>query len=246
MNPSRLRSVKRLIPRSIKRQARRLLEASEPRQQAGLTRGERCEVSPSVSIRGEVKLGDAVNVNDDVFLWDCSIGTYSYLGGRCAVIKSTIGKFSSIAAEVNIGLGRHSLSPFVSTHPAFVLSRPGGWTFADKDYLNEYEPTTIGNDVWLGLRAAIKDGITVSDGAIVAAGAVVIEDVPPYAIVAGVPARIIRYRFSPDVVRFLLDFGWWDRSENWIRTNWSKFHNVEAFMRAFEKLATSPEVVDRP
>ena len=71
-------------------------------------------------------------------------------------------------------------------------------------------PCHIGNDVWIGRNAVIKDGVTVGDGAIIGTSAVVTKDVPPYAIVVGVPARIIRYRFSPEIIEALLELRWWD------------------------------------
>ena len=71
--------------------------------------------------------------------------------------------------------------------------------------------THIGNDVWIGLNATILDGVTIGDGAIVAAGAVVTKDVPPYAVVAGVPAKIIKYRFTESQIDFLLKFRWWEK-----------------------------------
>lgn len=174
-------------------------------------------------------------LDSDVALNRARVGSYTYLGPRCVVVNAEIGRFCSIASEVYVGLGTHPLDPFVSTHPAFYLSRPSfGWDFADRDYHDEFGRTRVGNDVWLGLRAAIKDGVTVHDGAVVAAGAVVVDDVAPYAIVGGVPARVIRYRFSQEVIDFLLSLKWWDESEDWLRNNWKEFHDVERLMRKFK------------
>ncbi|HUN60011.1 MAG TPA: CatB-related O-acetyltransferase [Candidatus Binataceae bacterium] len=167
-----------------------------------------------------------------VCLRKAQIGDYSYLGRSCNVSAAAIGKFCSIASEVYIGLGSHPLEPFVSTHPIFYLRKPDQhWNLADRDCREEYADTAIGNDVWIGLRAAIRDGITVGDGAIIASGAIVTKDVPPYAIVAGVPARIVRYRFPPETVEQLLEFKWWDRDENWLMENWRMFHDAMRFIQ---------------
>jgi acetyltransferase-like isoleucine patch superfamily enzyme len=191
-------------------------------------------------------LGKAVMLGAGVVLLDSRIDDYSYLGPGCNVSDASIGKFCSIASEVYIGLGTHPLEPFTSTHPIFYQRGPFlPWNFADRNYRSEYVHTTVGNDVWIGLRAAIRDGATVGDGAVIAAGAVVTRDVPPYAIVAGVPARIIRYRFTPSTIQSLLEFKWWDRDQEWLRANWLKFHDVERLLREFHPSApvsTMPQI----
>jgi acetyltransferase-like isoleucine patch superfamily enzyme len=200
-----------------------------------LVRGPLCVIPRRCSIGGATTLGTAVALGSGVCLRDAQISDYSYLGRNCNVTRATIGKFCSIASEVYIGLGIHPLAPFVSTHPIFYLRRPRtSWDFADHDYRSEYIDTVIGNDVWIGLRAAIRDGVSVGDGAVIATGAVVTKDVPPYAIVAGVPAKIVRYRFPSDTVGFLLDFKWWDRDEEWLRRNWRLFHDAASLMRKFK------------
>ena len=98
----------------------------------------------------------------------------------------------------------------ISTHPVFFSTRmQSGYTFADESYFEEYRGTTIGNDVWIGANAIVIDGVRIGDGAVVAAGAVVTKDVPAYAIVGGVPARIIRYRFLQTDIDVLLKINWW-------------------------------------
>ena len=93
--------------------------------------------------------------------------------------------------------------------------------------------THIGNDVWIGLNATILDGVTIGDGAIVAAGAVVTKDVPPYAVVAGVPAKIIKYRFTESQIDFLLKFRWWEKDRKWIQQNYKRFQDIESFIEAY-------------
>lgn len=129
-------------------------------------------------------------------LVNVSLGDYSYVGGECHLQNVSIGKFCSIAQGAMIGLGIHPLN-LKSTHPAFY-SPQSQWkdeiTPANIPDLKEYKHITIGDDVWIGTRAMIMDGVTIGSHAVVAAGAVVTKDVPEYAIVGGVPAKIIKYR----------------------------------------------------
>ncbi len=87
----------------------------------------------------------------------------------------------------------------------------------------------IGNDVWIGSNVLIIGGIKIGDGAIVAAGAVVTKDVPPYAIVGGIPARIIRFRFDKEQINKLLELKWWNKDDDWLIKNNYLFCNVEMF-----------------
>jgi len=139
-----------------------------------------------------------------------SLGEYSYLGKRSVVQNAVIGRYCSIASEVFIGMGAHPVEQF-STSPLFYRRRNTFGLEVVKEDLDfeEYAPIEIGNDVWIGTRAMIMDGVTIGHGAIVAANAVVTKDVPPYAIVGGVPAKLIRYRFAPERIEELLTSEWW-------------------------------------
>ena len=96
------------------------------------------------------------------------------------------------------------------------------------------ESNIIGNDVWIGANVVIMNEISVGDGAVIGAGSIVTKDVPPYAIVVGSPARIIRYRFEKEEIEFLLNFRWWDKDSNWIKDNYLKFNNIKEFKKEFE------------
>lgn len=146
------------------------------------------------TILSNAKLGRFTNVSSNVRMGNCSLGA-----------------FCSVGPEAMIGgLGRHS-TRWLTTHPSFYSTLGQvGLHFARENVYEELPYTAVGSDVWIGARAIVLDGLTVGDGAIIAAGAVVASDVPPYAIVGGVPARIIRFRFERDVINALLEWRWWD------------------------------------
>ncbi len=139
-----------------------------------------------------------------------SLGRFTY-AVNARLVNCTVGRFTSIGPDVIAGgLARHPVR-FLSTHPVFYSRlTQKGMTFADADYYPQHEPVTIGNDVWVGTRAVILDGVSIGDGAVIAAGSVVTGDVEPYAVVGGVPAHIIRHRFGEKVVSDLLRIKWWD------------------------------------
>jgi len=122
--------------------------------------------------------------------------------------KLIIGKFCAIARGVKFIMNgaNHSMAGF-STYPFFIFNN--GWDAAADESATVKGDTVIGNDVWLGYEAVILPGVTIGDGAIVAAKAVVTKAVPPYAIVGGNPAQILRYRFPPETIAQLLDIAWW-------------------------------------
>jgi acetyltransferase-like isoleucine patch superfamily enzyme len=171
-----------------------------------------------------------------------SIGYCSYIGSD-ACVSGKIGKYTSIAGKVNIVNGTHPSSVFVSTSPVFYSPKNcTGVSYSDKlrfsefkyaDEKNKYS-VVIGNDVWIGYGATLMAGVTVGDGAIVAAGAVVTKDVPPYAIVGGVPAKVIKYRFDDEQIAFLEKLQWWDKPDDWIKEHADSFENIEYLKEGVE------------
>lgn len=161
-----------------------------------------------------------------------SIGYGSYVGQVC-YINAEIGKFTCIANGVVTAMGRHPTRNWASVHPAFYsVQKQSGFTFTDSALFEESKGRVkIGNDVWIGCRAIITDGVTIGDGAIVAAGAVVTKDVEPYTIVGGVPAKPIRKRFTDEQIAFLQELNWWDRDAEWLKNNAALFQDVEMLMK---------------
>jgi len=147
-------------------------------------------------------------------------GKYTYVSRDSQIwtYDTEIGSFCSISDGVHIGLSQHPTKYF-STSPAFYCTN-NITNLIEQDLQLEEElvlPCKIQNDVWIGAGVLIMGGVTIGNGAVVAAGAVVTKDVPPYAIVGGVPAKIIKYRFDEETIKELLDLKWWDLPDEKIK-----------------------------
>lgn len=150
---------------------------------------------------------------------DSIIGNYTYIAPDTRIQSAIIGKFCSIGPNNVIGYGEHPIK-YLSTSPMFYhTGNIFGKTFADDEKFERYQQITIGNDVWVGANVYIKNAVVIGDGSVIAAGAVVVKDVPPYAIVGGVPAKIIKYRFPEDIIHALLVIKWWEWSDEELKKN---------------------------
>ena len=144
------------------------------------------------------------------------LGEHSYIGVGSWTTCCDIGPYCSIGANTNVGLTPHTLDT-ISSSPIFQLKKNAtGISWADKDYapnILDTPRTRLEADVWIGSNAIVMSGVTLHTGCVVGAGAVVTKDVPPYAIVAGVPAKVLRYRFSPEIINRLMEIQWWKLSD---------------------------------
>lgn len=175
--------------------------------------------------------------------FDGEMGYASYIGHRCA-ISAKIGRYSCIGHNVQTLTATHPLSPFVSIHPAFFSLRKQPYiSFCDEQRFEEYiyadkeneHAVIIGNDVWIGNNVLIKGGITIGDGAVIAAGAVVTSNVEPYSIVAGVPAKTMKMRFTEDEIVFLMKLCWWNKSIDWLRKYSHLFNDIKELRKELEQ-----------
>ncbi len=182
---------------------------------------------PIVGLQTEMKdtqLGDYVEIGQSNHLDNNTIGAYTYSGQYCYIQNSQLGKFVSIAAMVRIGPTNH---PYTRASQHMFTYNGEGYGFGPKDtaFLAERKQkiTRIGNDVWLGHGAVVQAGVTVGDGAVIASNAVVTKDVPAYAIVGGIPANVIKYRFTDEQITALEKIAWWDWDRATLEKNYLDF-----------------------
>ena len=164
------------------------------------------------------------------------MGYGSFIGQNCK-LHAEIGRYTSIASNCCVINGRHPYTyPYATTSPAFFsLLKQSGFTFAKRQMFEENKyaikstktPIVIGCDCWINSDVHIVEGVKIGDGAVVLAGAMVTKDIPPYAIVGGIPARILKYRYSEEDINFLLKAKWWNKSREWLEENWETFSNFE-------------------
>jgi len=200
-----------------------------------------------IEVGPHAKLSKSAHIEAPVRLWgsaivkrNCKIGAYTIINSNTTIFPRTrIGRYCSIGKTCEVGTGGHPLN-WLSTS-VFQY----GMDVHFKNHANDCrqipfravkkrEETVIGNDVWIGSLSLIKGGVSIGDGAVVAAGAVVIDDVPPYAIVGGVPAKIIKYRFSKDIIEELLALKWWELSPKDMKN--IQFDNIEKAIQELKKI----------
>ena len=169
------------------------------------------------------EVGARTKVAESVF------GDYSYVVNDSDIICTTLGKFCSIAAQTRINPGNHPLKRVMMSHVGYRSSAYGlGNDDAAFFEWRRSTPVTLGNDVWIGHGAVVLPGVSIGTGAAVGAGSIVTKDVPPFAIVVGNPARVLRLRFSEAVVAALLSIAWWDWPHERLRVAMGDFRALGA------------------
>lgn len=165
-------------------------------------------------------------INPGAMIYSSSLGRFTYVNYNSIIANARIGRFCSIGPGCVIGLGDHPTKKYVSTSPHLYKK---GVFRADNAFVEDSE-VRIGNDVWIGANVTIANGTTIGDGAIIGANSMVKGIIEPYSIVGGVPAKLIRYRFTEPEIQRLLDLKWWDKPIAWIREHIRKFNDIESLL----------------
>jgi len=199
------------------------------------------QLSSSIhQIGGKLFYESPARLNNASLIGNCRLGAFTYIGAGSEIRNAEIGRFCSIAANVAIGPAEHPLG-WLSSHPfqfdgvRYFDGSPEWKKFARNDlrFRGNSASTVVGNDVWIGRNAIIKQGVRIGDGAVVAGAAFVNQNVPPYAIVGGVPAKVLRFRFNTEIIQRLERVQWW-RYELNSELSSINFEDVDSTLTALE------------
>lgn len=195
----------------------------------------KCRIRLSNIFRGKTVFEGKNGLGASNCIIKSSFGYGTLIGDRNFLDRIKTGRFCSIGSEIKIVSSAHPTGVFVSTHPAFYSRRYNSLSYVCKEKFSgilmcdDNFSVIAGNDVWIGDRVLIKGGVRIGDGAVIGMGSVVTKDVPPYAVMGGVPARIIKMRFSDNQISELLSQNIWEKPIKWIEANAEKFESIENF-----------------
>jgi phosphonate metabolism protein (transferase hexapeptide repeat family) len=209
--------------------------APDPPEEKELTRrrqplGLEPRIDPTAHVRN-CTMGIYTSVGPHTSMNESSFGDYSYVVQHCSIVWADIGKFCSIAASTRINPGNHPMWRAALHHFTYRSKSYGFNVDDDAEFFDwrKAHRVVLGDDVWIGHASTILPGVKIGTGAGIGAGAVVSKDVPPFAIVGGVPAKIIRFRFDEKVQEGLMNLAWW---------NWSR-EKLELALPDFRKLSAA-------
>jgi len=207
----------------------------------------------SMNIESKKILGKEPSIESDCIVKECSFGKYveigksnnisessiddfSYTSENCQIIYSNIGKFVNIASYVRLNPGQHPIQR-VTQHHMLYRKEMFGFGKDDTSFFDcrREKKVTIGNDVWLGHNVTVMGGVSIGNGAVIGSGAIVTKNIPSFAIAVGNPARVIRYRFTQNIIERLEEICWWNWEYNKIKNALDDFNDIEHFIEKYSK-----------
>ena len=181
------------------------------------------------------RIGSWTEIGRNTTIVESTIGDYTYDDGDVSIFYSEIGQYCSIANRVRINPGNHPWDRVTQHHMTYRRIKFRLDTKDDDEFFawRRAHPCIIGHDVWIGHAAVILPGVRIGTGAVVGAGAVVTKNVDPYQVVAGVPARPLRSRFSDSVIDRILQSRWWDWTRPQLEERWRDLCSLPTFMEKY-------------
>jgi phosphonate metabolism protein (transferase hexapeptide repeat family) len=203
-------------------------------------------VDPTASL-SLVTLGAYTEVGARTKLQEVTLGDYSYVVNDSDIAYASIGKFTSIAAMTRINPGNHPMQRASQSHFTYRASAyfDGARDEAEFFAWRRSHHVTIGHDVWIGHGAIVLPGRSIGTGAVIGAGSVVTKDIPAYSIAVGIPARLLRPRFAPDVAARLEALAWWNWPHEQLHAALADFRalSAEQFVDKYEAWVHVPHLV---
>lgn len=192
-------------------------------------------IHPSSLVK-KCDLGAYTEVGDHCVLEETALGDYSYCFGYNDIIYAEIGKFASLATGVRINPVQHPAHIRAAAHHFTYRCAHYGFGPDDASIIDwrRENRVTVGHDVWMGHNAVVMGGVSIGNGAVIAAGAVVTHDVRPYEIVGGVPAGHIGWRYSPEIIAAMERIRWWDWSHGELAARVRDFDDAEEFCKKYD------------